>query len=144
MAKSKKVQAKTKKKPQLKAKAPVKSKAAVKAKPKNEAKKSSPSKPAKTSFQPINDRVLIQRSEFSKQTAGGLFIPDSVGEAPNEGTVVGVGPGSKTKKGKIQPTSVKVGNKVLFSKYSGNEIKIDGQEFIILRENEILGVLETE
>lgn len=93
-------------------------------------------------IQPINDRVLVIRVEEQKKTAGGIIIPDTAKEKPQEGKVTSVGPGKLGDDGKRVPLEVKKGDRVLFSKYAGTEIKIDGVEHIFMREDDILGVLE--
>jgi chaperonin GroES len=91
---------------------------------------------------PMNDRVIVKRVEEETQTAGGLYIPESAKEKPARGRVTAVGPGSVTAGGERIPMEIEVGNEVLFGKYAGNEIELDGIEYIILREHEILGVVE--
>jgi chaperonin GroES len=91
---------------------------------------------------PLHDRILVRRVAEEEKTKGGIIIPDSAKEKPAEGEVIGVGTGKPTDKGGVRPLEVKVGDRVLFGKYSGNEIKIDGIEHIILREEEVLGVIE--
>ncbi len=91
---------------------------------------------------PMFDRILIQRNEEPTRTKSGLFLPEAAKEKPCEGTVLAVGQGRVADDGKVTPLAVKVGDKVLFEKYSGTEIKIDGEERIILREDEVLGILE--
>jgi chaperonin GroES len=91
---------------------------------------------------PLYDRILIKRVAEEEKTKGGIIIPDSAKEKPSEGEVVAVGSGKLTDKGTIRPLEVKKGDRILFGKYSGNEIKLDGDELIILREDEILGVIE--
>jgi len=91
---------------------------------------------------PMFDRILIQRNEEPTRTKSGLFLPEAAKEKPSEGTVLAVGQGRVSDDGKVTPLAVKVGDKVLFEKYSGTEIKIDGEERIILREDEVLGILE--
>jgi len=93
-------------------------------------------------LRPLHDRILIKRVEEKETVKGGIIIPDSAKEKPQEGEVVAVGHGKKTDDGKVIALDVKVGDRVLFGKYSGNDIKIDEQEYLILREDEILGVLE--
>ena len=93
-------------------------------------------------LRPLHDRILIKRIEEKETVKGGIIIPDTAKEKPQEGEVVAVGNGKKTEDGKIVPLDVKVGDRVLFGKYSGNDIRIDEQEYLILREEEILGVLE--
>jgi chaperonin GroES len=94
------------------------------------------------SFRPLHDRVLIRRVEQEARTAGGIIIPDTAKEKPMEGEVVAVGPGARSEDGKIHPLDVKVGDRVLFGKWSGTEIKLDGEELIIMKESDIMGVLE--
>jgi chaperonin GroES len=93
---------------------------------------------------PLNDRVLVKRFEESEVVKGGIIIPDSAKEKPMEGEVVAVGPGKMQDDGKRSPLDVKAGDKILFGKYSGTEIKIDDRDYIIMREEEILAVLESE
>ena len=93
-------------------------------------------------IRPLHDRVLLKRLDEESKTSGGLFIPDTAKEKPIQGKVVAVGAGKRDKDGKIQPLEVKAGDKVLFSKYSGTEVKIDGDEHLIMREEDILGVVE--
>ena len=95
-----------------------------------------------TTIKPLHDRVIVRRlDETSNQTAGGLFIPDSAKEKPQEGEVIAAGDGKYKENGERQPLDVKAGDRVLFGKYSGSEIKIDGEEFLIMREDEILGII---
>ena len=95
-----------------------------------------------TNIKPLHDRVIIRRIEEStNQTAGGLFIPDTAKEKPQEGEVIAVGEGKYKEDGTRQTLDVKAGDRVLFGKYSGSEIKLDGEEFIIMREDEILGII---
>ena len=95
-----------------------------------------------TSIKPLHDRVILRRIEDSvNQTAGGLFIPDTAKEKPQEGEVIAVGEGKYKEDGTRQTLDVKAGDRVLFGKYSGSEIKLDGEEFLIMREDEILGVI---
>ncbi len=93
-------------------------------------------------LRPLNDRVLIKRIEAETKTAGGLFLPDTAKEKPMEGEVVAVGEGKTLENGKVRPLEVKAGDRVLFSKYSGTEVKIDGDEHLIMREEDILAVLD--
>jgi chaperonin GroES len=96
-----------------------------------------------TNIKPLHDRVIIRRIEESaNQTAGGLFIPDTAKEKPQEGEVIAVGEGKYKEDGTRQTPDVKAGDRVLFGKYSGSEIKLDGEEFIIMREDEILGIIQ--
>jgi chaperonin GroES len=94
-------------------------------------------------LRPLHDRILIKRVEEKETVKGGIIIPDTAKEKPQEGEVVAVGNGKKTDDGKVIALDVKVGERILFGKYSGNDIKIEGQEYLILREDEILGVLES-
>ena len=91
---------------------------------------------------PLHDRILIKRIEEKESIKGGIIIPDSAKEKPQEGQVIAVGNGKKTEEGKVVPLDVKVGDRILFGKYSGSEIKLGDQEYLILREDEVLGVLE--
>jgi len=93
-------------------------------------------------IRPLYDRVLIKRIEEKEQVQGGIIIPDTAKEKPQQGEVLAVGKGKRLEDGSLVPLDVKVGYKVLFGKYSGNEVKIDGEECLILREDEILGILE--
>ena len=96
-----------------------------------------------TTITPLHDRVIIKRlDESSEKTAGGLFIPDSAKEKPQEGEVIAAGAGKYKEDGSRQTLDVKKGDRVLFGKYSGSEIKLDGEEFLIMREDEILGIIE--
>jgi chaperonin GroES len=96
-----------------------------------------------TTITPLHDRVIVRRlDETSNQTAGGLFIPDSAKEKPQEGEVIAAGAGKYKENGERQTLDVKAGDRVLFGKYSGSEIKIDGEELLIMREDEILGIIE--
>ncbi len=92
-------------------------------------------------IRPMNDRVLVTRVEEEQKTAGGIIIPDTAKEKPQEGQVVAVGPGKRNDSGQRQPLAVKKGDRVLFSKYAGTEIKIDGQEHIFMREDDLLAIL---
>jgi chaperonin GroES len=91
---------------------------------------------------PLHDRVILQRLEEDEQRVGGIIIPDSAKEKPQHGKVIAVGKGKTEKDGKVTPLDVKAGDTVLFGKYAGQEIKVDGQEYLIMREEEILGVVE--
>jgi chaperonin GroES len=93
-------------------------------------------------IRPLYDRIVVKRIEEQETKIGGLFIPDSAKEKPQEGEVFAVGKGKRLEDGKIIPLDVKPGDRILFGKYSGNDIKIDGQEYMIMREDEVLGVLE--
>ena len=92
-------------------------------------------------FQPLHDRVLVRRIESDEKTAGGLIIPDSAKEKPAEGEVVSVGEGARKDNGDLIPMAVKAGDKVLFGKWSGTEVKIDGEDMLIMKESDILGTL---
>jgi chaperonin GroES len=93
-------------------------------------------------IRPLHDRIIVERLEEETKTAGGLIIPDTAKEKPQQGKVIAVGKGKKTEDGKILPLDVKVGDKILFGKYAGTEIKIEGQEFLMMREDDVLGVIE--
>jgi chaperonin GroES len=93
-------------------------------------------------IRPLYDRIVVKRVEEKEVKIGGLFIPDSAKEKPQEGEVVAVGQGKRTDEGKIIPLDVKAGDRILFGKYSGSDIKIDGEEYMIMREDEVLGILE--
>ena len=93
-------------------------------------------------FRPLHDRVVVRRIEADQKTAGGIIIPDTVKEKPQEGEVLAVGAGARDESGKIQALDVKVGDRVLFGKWSGTEVKIDGEDLLIMKESDILGVLE--
>ena len=92
-------------------------------------------------IRPMNDRILVVRVEEEKKTAGGIIIPDTAKEKPQQGKVIAVGKGKVEKDGKVTPLDVKEGDTILFGKYSGQEIKLDGEEYLIMREEEILGVI---
>ena len=93
-------------------------------------------------FRPLHDRVVVKRIDAEEKTAGGIIIPDSAKEKPSQGEITAVGPGGRDEAGKLIPIDLKVGDRVLFGKYTGNEIKIDGVDHLILREDDVLGVLE--
>ena len=93
-------------------------------------------------FRPLHDRVVVRRIEEDESTQGGIIIPDTAKEKPQQGEVVAVGPGARDEKGVVQPLEVKAGDRVLFGKWSGSEVKIDGEELLIMKESDILGVLE--
>jgi chaperonin GroES len=93
-------------------------------------------------FRPLQDRVLIRRLESEEKSAGGIIIPDTAKEKPMEGEVVAAGPGARTEDGKLVALDVKVGDRVLFGKWSGTEVKIDGEELIIMKESDLLGIIE--
>jgi len=92
-------------------------------------------------FRPLHDRVLVRRVEAEEKTAGGIIIPDSAKEKPQEGEVVAAGAGAKSEEGKITPLDVKAGDRILFGKWSGTEVKIDGEDLIIMKESDILGIV---
>ncbi|GAA4765221.1 MULTISPECIES: co-chaperone GroES [Novosphingobium] len=92
-------------------------------------------------FRPLHDRVLVRRVEAEEKTAGGIIIPDSAKEKPAEGEVVAVGAGSKAEDGKVTPLDVKAGDRVLFGKWSGTEVKLDGEDLLIMKESDILGII---
>ena len=94
------------------------------------------------SFRPLHDRVLIRRVEAEEKTAGGIIIPDTAKEKPMEGEVVAVGPGARDESGKVQALDVKAGDRVLFGKWSGTEIKLDGEDLIIMKESDIMGIID--
>ena len=93
-------------------------------------------------FRPLHDRVVVRRVESEHKSAGGIIIPDTAAEKPQQGEVIAVGPGARDETGKVVPLDVKVGDKVLFGKWSGTEVKIDGQELLIMKESDVLGVLD--
>ena len=92
-------------------------------------------------FRPLHDRVVVKRVEAEERTAGGIIIPDTAKEKPQEGEVVAVGPGGRDEAGKLVPIDLQAGDRVLFGKWSGTEVKIDGTEYLIMKENDIMGVL---
>ena len=93
-------------------------------------------------FRPLGDRVLVRRVEEEAKTKGGIIIPDTAKEKPQEGEVLGIGPGARDESGKLQPLDVKVGDRILFGKWSGTEVKLDGEDLLIMKESDILGVLD--
>ena len=93
-------------------------------------------------FRPLHDRVVVRRVEAEEKTAGGIIIPDTAKEKPMEGEVVAVGPGARGEDGKIQPLDVRAGDRVLFGKWSGTEVKLDSEDLIIMKESDIMGVIE--
>src|SRR3954465_10397710 len=103
----------------------------------NNLKKRNPMK-----FRPLGDRVVVRRIKEDQKTAGGIIIPDTVQEKPQEGEVISAGPGAPDNNGKLVPTTVKAGDYVLFGKWSGTEVKLDGEELLIMKESDIMGVLE--
>ena len=92
-------------------------------------------------FRPLHNRVVVKRVEAEERTAGGIIIPDTAKEKPQQGEVVAVGPGGRDEAGKLVPIDLQVGDRVLFGKWSGTEVKIDGTEYLIMKENDIMGVL---
>ncbi|KLK94541.1 molecular chaperone GroES [Microvirga vignae] len=93
-------------------------------------------------FRPLHDRVVVRRIEAEEKTAGGIIIPDTAKEKPQEGEVVAVGPGARDETGKVVALDVKAGDRVLFGKWSGTEVRIDGQDLLIMKESDIMGVIE--
>ena len=93
-------------------------------------------------FRPLHDRVLVRRIEADEKTAGGIIIPDTAKEKPSEGEVISVGPGGRDESGKLIPIDIKTGDRVLFGKWSGTEVKIDGEDLLIMKESDILGIVE--
>ena len=93
-------------------------------------------------FRPLHDRVVVRRIEGEQKTKGGIIIPDTVKEKPQEGEIVAVGPGARDENGKVTPLDVKAGDRVLFGKWSGTEVKVDGEELLIMKESDIMGVIE--
>ena len=96
---------------------------------------------AKLKFRPLHDRVVVKRINAESKSAGGIIIPDTAQEKPSQGEIVAVGPGGRDETGKLIPIDVKVGNTVLFGKWSGTEVKIDGEELLIMKESDIMGVV---
>ena len=96
---------------------------------------------AKTKFRPLHDRVVVRRLEAEEKSKGGIIIPDSAKEKPQEGEVVAVGPGGRDENGKLVPMGVKAGDRMLFGKWSGTEVKLDGEELLIMKECDIMGVV---
>jgi chaperonin GroES len=96
---------------------------------------------AKTKFRPLHDRVVVRRITAEEKTKGGIIIPDTAQEKPQEGEVIAVGPGARDESGKLIPIDLKTGNRVLFGKWSGTEVKLDGEELLIMKESDIMGVV---
>ncbi|WMT87801.1 co-chaperone GroES [Pelagibacterium sp. 26DY04] len=94
------------------------------------------------SFRPLHDRVVVRRVDSEEKTAGGIIIPDTAKEKPSEGVIVSVGPGARDESGKVTPLDVKAGDRVLFGKWSGTEVKIGGEDLLIMKESDIMGVIE--
>jgi len=97
---------------------------------------------AKTKFRPLHDRVVVRRIEADEKTKGGIIIPDTAKEKPSEGEIIAVGPGGRDENGKLTPMGVKAGDRVLFGKWSGTEVKLDGEDLIIMKESDIMGILD--
>ncbi len=93
-------------------------------------------------FRPLHDRILVRRIEADEKTAGGIIIPDTAKEKPQEGEVIAVGPGARDESGKLVELDVKVGDRILFGKWSGTEIKLDGEDLLIMKESDVMGVIE--
>jgi len=93
-------------------------------------------------FRPLHDRVVVRRVESEERTKGGIIIPDTAKEKPQEGEIVAVGPGARDENGKVNPLDVKAGDRVLFGKWSGSEVKIDGEDLLIMKESDIMGIIE--
>ena len=93
-------------------------------------------------FRPLHDRVVVRRLEAEEKTAGGIIIPDTAKEKPMEGEVIAVGPGARDEAGKLVPLDVKDGDRILFGKWSGTEVKLDGEELVIMKETDIMGIIE--
>ena len=96
---------------------------------------------AKTKFRPLHDRVVVKRIQAEEKSAGGIIIPDTAREKPQQGEIIAAGPGGRDESGKLIPIDLKVGDKVLFGKWSGTEVKLDGEELLIMKESDIMGVL---
>ena len=93
-------------------------------------------------FRPLHDRIVVRRIEAEEKTAGGIIIPDTAKEKPSEGEVIAVGPGARDETGQLQPLDVKVGDRILFGKWSGTEIRLDGEDLLIMKESDVMGVIE--
>src|SRR5215813_134140 len=93
-------------------------------------------------FRPLHDRVVVKRIDAEEKTAGGIIIPDTAKEKPSQGEIIAVGPGGRDENGKLIPIDLKVGDRVLFGKWSGTEVKIDGQDLLIMKESDVMGVIE--
>ncbi|HMN87175.1 MAG TPA: co-chaperone GroES [Bauldia sp.] len=93
-------------------------------------------------FRPLHDRVVVRRVQSEERTAGGIIIPDTAKEKPQEGEIIAVGPGGRDEAGKLIPIDLKVGDRILFGKWSGTEVKIDGEDLLIMKESDVMGVLE--
>jgi chaperonin GroES len=110
-------------------------------KPNSNTKPSKGTAMAKTKFRPLHDRVVVKRIDAEAKTKGGIIIPDSAKEKPSQGEITAVGPGGRDEAGKLIPIDLKVGDRVLFGKWSGTEVKLDGEELLIMKESDIMGVL---
>ena len=95
------------------------------------------------SFRPLHDRILVERIEAEAKTSGGIIIPDTAKEKPQEGLVISVGTGTVSEDGKVRPLDVKAGDRILFGKWSGTEVKLDGKELLIMKESDVMGVVDT-
>ena len=95
------------------------------------------------SFRPLHDRILVERIEAEAKTSGGIIIPDTAKEKPQEGLVISVGTGTVSEEGKVRPLDVKAGDRILFGKWSGTEVKLDGKELLIMKESDVMGVVDT-
>ena len=93
-------------------------------------------------FRPLHDRVLVRRVEQEEKTAGGIIIPDTAKEKPQEGEIIAAGPGARGEDGKLHPLDVKAGDRVLFGKWSGTEVKVDGEDLLIMKESDVMGIIE--
>ncbi|NKK76860.1 co-chaperone GroES [Rhizobium leguminosarum] len=96
------------------------------------------------SFRPLHDRILVRRVDSEEKTKGGIIIPDTAKEKPQEGEVIAVGPGARNDAGQIQPLDVKIGDRILFGKWSGTEIKINGEDLLIMKESDVMGIIEPQ
>ncbi|PSH61505.1 co-chaperone GroES [Phyllobacterium sophorae] len=95
-------------------------------------------------FRPLHDRILVRRIEAEEKTAGGIIIPETAKEKPQEGEVIATGPGARDESGQLQPLDVKIGDRILFGKWSGTEIKLKGEDLLIMKESDVMGVIEVE
>ena len=93
-------------------------------------------------FRPLHDRIVVRRTEAEEKSAGGIIIPDTAKEKPQEGEVIAVGPGARDESGKVNPLDVQVGDRILFGKWSGTEVRLDGEDLLIMKESDIMGVIE--
>ena len=97
---------------------------------------------AEMNFRPLHDRVVVRRIDSEEKTAGGIIIPDTAQEKPQEGEIIAVGPGARDETGKLVPLDVSVGDRILFGKWSGTEVKIDGEDLLIMKESDVMGIIE--